>query len=279
MPTDTTSNSTPAAAKTQEEVYKVGVRIPPFWPEEPAVWFAQVEGQFILSGITADSTKFYYVTAHLEHQYAAEVKDIIANPPAENKYNKLKTELIKRLSASQEKKVRQLLTHEELGDRKPSQFLRHLQTLAGPSVPDDFIRTLWAGRLPTNIQTVIASQHKLPLTEVAELADTIYDIVPCTTQVASTSTASDNRSMAAQIAELSQQVASLQSQLRHERSRPRSRDRFGDRKGNYRSRSRSKSFDPSVCWYHRRFKDHAKRCTQPCSYSSSSAGNATGSRK
>jgi hypothetical protein len=32
--------------------------------------------------------------------------------------------------------------HEEMGDRKPSQFLRHLKSLA-PEVPDDFLRSIW----------------------------------------------------------------------------------------------------------------------------------------
>lgn len=260
------------------ELNKVSVRIPPFWPEEPALWFAQIEGQFALSGITVDATKFYYVTAQLDHQYAAEVKDIITNPPATDKYLKLKGELIKRLSASQEKKVKQLLTHEELGDRKPSQFLRHLKTLAGPAVPDDFLRTLWSGRLPSNIQTVIASQSNTSLEDVAELADRVYDIVPCTPQVATTSVNSNNimNDMSRQIAELSKQVASLQSQLNSRRSRSHSRSHSNNNRK--RSRSKSKTSDPSVCWYHNKFGNRANKCTTPCSFTPSS-GNATGSRK
>lgn len=110
---------------------------------------SQAEAQFVLSKITTDKAKFYYVSGQLDHQYAVEVKDIVTTPPATGKYEKLKTELIKRLSASQENKVKQLLIHEELGDRKPSQFLRHLLHLAGPAVPKDCIRTLWSSRLPT----------------------------------------------------------------------------------------------------------------------------------
>lgn len=87
-----------------------------------------------------------------------EVKDIITNPPTTNKYLRLKSELIRRLSASQEKRIQQLLNDEELDDRKPSQFLRHLQNLAGTSGASDFVKTLWTNRLPVNIQTVIASQ-------------------------------------------------------------------------------------------------------------------------
>jgi hypothetical protein len=48
--------------------------------------------------------------------------------------------------------------HEETGDRRPTQFLRHLRTLADPSVPADFLRTLWTNRLPPIIQAIIATQ-------------------------------------------------------------------------------------------------------------------------
>jgi len=53
-------------------INRVGIRVPPFWPEKRAVWFAQLEGQFALSDITQVSTKFYYVISQLENKYAAE---------------------------------------------------------------------------------------------------------------------------------------------------------------------------------------------------------------
>ncbi|XP_050679662.1 uncharacterized protein LOC126975704 [Leptidea sinapis] len=160
------------------DVFRVGVRIPPFWPEEPAVWFAQIEGQFILSNVTSDSTKFYYVISQLDHQYAAEVKDIIISPPATDKYEKLKSELIKRLTTSRERKIKQLLMHEDLGDRKPSQFLRHLQSSAGKTIPEELIRTIWSSRLPNNLQTIVALQKDSALETVADLADHVHDIAP-----------------------------------------------------------------------------------------------------
>jgi hypothetical protein len=48
-------------------INRVGVRVPPFWTEKPAVWFAQLEGQFALSVITQDETKFYNVISHLDN--------------------------------------------------------------------------------------------------------------------------------------------------------------------------------------------------------------------
>uniref|UniRef100_A0A2H1WD01 SFRICE_019029 n=1 Tax=Spodoptera frugiperda TaxID=7108 RepID=A0A2H1WD01_SPOFR len=88
-----------------KDIFRVGVRVPPFCPENPAIWFAQIEGQFAISNITADTTKFFYVVSHLDPRYASEVEDIIVSPPADDKYGRLKTELIKRLSESREKKA------------------------------------------------------------------------------------------------------------------------------------------------------------------------------
>ena len=101
-------------------VYRVAVRLPPFWPDRPAIWFAQVEAQFELADITRQRTKFNYVVSQLNQEQAAEVKDIIISPPEHEPYNRLKAELVRRLSTSCEQRVRQLLSHEEMGDRKPS---------------------------------------------------------------------------------------------------------------------------------------------------------------
>lgn len=169
------------------DICHVGVRVPPFWPQEQEIWFSQVEGQFAISGITSDATRFNYVTGHLDQQYSKEVKDVIIDPPVENKYERLKFELMKRLAASKKKKMQKLLMHEELGDRKPSQFLKHLQSLAGSEVPSDFIRTIWSSRLPSNIHALIALQLSSTLEALADQADRVRYIVSPIRQVASTS--------------------------------------------------------------------------------------------
>lgn len=275
--------------ETKEEVYRVGVRVPPFWPEEPALWFAQIEGQFALSKIIQDDTKFYYVVGHLEPRYALEVKDIITNPPASDKYEKLKTELIKRLSASQEKRIQKLLTHEELGDRKPSQFLRHLQDLAGSSGASEFVKTLWTNRLPQHIQTVMAVQTNLPLDQLAEIADRVYDIAPATPQVASASAASSLPTTSAAstssyeeaLTQLTRQVALLTTQWNSRgRHFPRQRSRSRSKPRRYDSRCKSGPKQPPPnhphCFYHYTYGATAKKCKEPCTFNSE---NFRGSRK
>jgi hypothetical protein len=56
------------ASDSTRAVNRVGVRGPHFWPEKPAVCFTQLEGQFALSDIIKDATKFYYVISHLENK-------------------------------------------------------------------------------------------------------------------------------------------------------------------------------------------------------------------
>lgn len=266
--------------ESKESVSRVSVRIPAFWPEEPAVWFAQIEGQFALSRITTDETKFYYVISQLDHQYAKEVKDIITNPPETDKYIKLKSELIRRLSASQEKKVKQLLVHEELGDRKPSQFLRHLSDLAGPAVPAEFLKTVWSSRLPHNIQTVVALQMDLPLEKLGELADKVHEIAPTSLQVASTASTSKGSSndLEKQISALTRQVEYLTKCFKN-RERSRSYTKRYNRSGS-RSNSRPRMKQPPPnhphCFYHFTYGEKARKCKQPCTYN---AGNDVGSRK
>jgi len=84
--------------------------------------FWNIRRSFASAGIKTDSTKFGYVVGTLPQKYAVEVKNIIMAPPPENRYVKIKQELVKRLSSSQEEKTLQLLERVKIGDRKPSQF-------------------------------------------------------------------------------------------------------------------------------------------------------------
>ena len=103
---------------TPQPVSAVSLKLPPYWPNDPVIWFAQVEAQFLTRGITAELTKYSYVIASLQPSIAQEVRDLLINPPQDQPYAKLKDELIKRTSESEQKRLQKLLTTEELGDKK-----------------------------------------------------------------------------------------------------------------------------------------------------------------
>jgi len=254
--------------EAREVVHKVAVKIPPFWNDEPELWFAQLEGQFILSGITQDSTKYSYVLSQLDSRQIKEVKDIITQAPEADKYGTIKRALIQRISISQEQRTRQLLELEEIGDRKPSQFLRHLRTLAGENVPDSLLRTLWLGRLPNQMQVILATRTEDRLNEVAEQADRIHEM-SSRAIVAVTSAPKEKGTLETQIQALTKQVATLATHLARGRAKEKNLDRRSRSRSRNRSQATNKEYNKNHCFYHNRSGEKAKKCTQPCNYKNS----------
>lgn len=276
----------PQVQSLAPSVDRVAVRLPPFVPSDPELWFSMVERSFYAAKVMTDSTKFGYVLGVLDPKYATEVRDIIVNPPDRDAYQTLKTELIKRLSATQDQNTKRLLEREEIGDRKPSQFLRHLRNLGGTVVSENVIRTLWMSRLPTETQAILATQKGATLDTVADLADAIADARPHgPPQVAEMTKQSQEALLNLKLAQLTVNLredilSTIQQEIAALNYAPRD-DRAG-RKGSRarslpRSRSSSRVRTPAqsgICYYHWRFGDNAKKCEPPCS----KAGNDQGSR-
>ena len=120
------------------------------------------------------------VVGSLQPEVAQEVRDLLINPPAENPYTQLKSELVKCTSASEQQRLHQLLNAEQLGDRKPTQLLCRMQQLLGESqLESSIMMQLFLQRLSTNAQLILASSKDTLDTEsLAKLADKILEVAP-----------------------------------------------------------------------------------------------------
>ena len=139
--------------------YAISVKLPDFWPSDPELWFAQLEASFTAQKITQEQTKFAHVVRVLPARYASEVRDIILRPP-ERPYTAIKEALQKRVCISRRQQLQQLLHAEVLGDRKPSQLLRHMLKLRGGTTgdadKDEIFREIYLQKLPLTVRTALA---------------------------------------------------------------------------------------------------------------------------
>jgi hypothetical protein len=117
----------------------------------------------------------------------------------------MKSEVVRRLTPSRGQRIRQMLTTEEMGDRKPSKFLLRLRSLA-PDVPKAFFFTIWSSGLPPNIEAHLTCQVQCSLEAAALCVDLISEVAPQPAFASVTQT--DNRAaLNKEIEDLSRQVA------------------------------------------------------------------------
>jgi hypothetical protein len=167
-----------------------------------------------------------------------------------------------------------------MGDRKTSQFLRHLRSLV-PDLPDYFLRTIWTSRIPAKMHATLACHPEVELDAAADCADRIKTVPP--PALASIGQPTDNE-LLRRIDELSRRVAGLSAERDCSLSRDR-RSSSTDRPSTSRDPNSSRRDRPSsprnccpynrsstrhgtspTCWYHRRFGNLAQNCSPPCTY-------------
>jgi hypothetical protein len=266
-----------------EEVRTASMKLPAFWRRDPKLWFSQIEAQFHSHLVRSDTSKYYAVIAALDCSTLQPVSNIIANPPATGKYDAVKKTLIDSYSDSREQQIRKLLKELDLGDRKPSELLREMKTLASDHVDDQMLQTLWLHRLPLNVQLLVSASDGVPLEKMASIADKLVEIVsnrgspsiaaianePAPPAVAPQTTIAETlKSLQEQITALTTTVKQLANRGRYhsqQRQRSQSRNRNDNNEAD-----KQNQVDNDICFYYRRHGNQARRCTTPCKFVPSS---------
>lgn len=245
------------------------IPFPPFWNNMPDIWFAQMENIFKLKKIKSDDQKYLHVMACLPVTIIAHISDIIQNLPendTENKYELLKSTVIKRKTLTDNQRLEKLLENTEIGDRSPSQFWRDLKSLAGKSLltNDGLVKSLWIKRLPENIRPIVTSRMKDEIDDLVDLADSIWQI---TSPIPSISEIKANESTAA-LNILIKEVSELKTRFNYLETDKKQRNR---RRSRSNSRTRQHGHQQNKpCYYHWKFGTQATKCKGgKCSFAAS----------
>ncbi|XP_037505841.1 uncharacterized protein LOC119382197 [Rhipicephalus sanguineus] len=142
------------------------LKVPDFWPKNPWVWFSQVEARFQLRRVTSQESKYLHIVAALPPDIADAIDDALASAPSVKAYDELKSAVLKRLEVSEQSRLQQLLSHEELGGKRPSQLLHRMRQLLGQQASE---------RLPQSTRMILAGSDDVALERLAQLADRITD--------------------------------------------------------------------------------------------------------
>ena len=264
------------------------ITAPRFNSADIVTWFTLLDWCFRTNKITSSEEKFCIATNALDDHAYWDFKDVIADVPAAEPYEYFKAQALKRKGTSNDERIRKLLQREEIGDRKPSEYLRHLRNVAGTTGSDELIRTLWMDGLPVSVQAVVAGCRKeATFEELSDIADRVNGVIqpkpaPRGRVEPIGSPWQD------QITNLNYQMAIMQDQMRDlqvsavDRTERRDEANFGrvqrgrryDR-SNSRNRRRSASRNHYICFYHARFGPNAKKCEQPCAFVSGNAMNGS----
>lgn len=86
------------------------------------------------------------------------VVSILENPPEQDKYETLKSQLLKTFGLSEAKRAHQLLTLQRLSDSKPSELMDKMLALLGNNKPDFLFRHLFLNQLPTHVQAAFVGR-------------------------------------------------------------------------------------------------------------------------
>lgn len=247
------------------------LKIPPFWRENPALWFAQVEAAFALSNITADATQFRHVITQLDSQTLPAISDIILNPPGAGKYLAIKTRIMSSYAETSESKLRKLLRGLDPTNDKPTLLLQRIRNLAEGQVGDALLRTLFLEQLPEYVRGVLVISGDLDLSVLALQADKVMEATKTNVHAIhqptqQTEVAAISRDTA--VSDLINAVAALTKEIKSMKTDRRSRSRSSSR-----YRSASTENNGGICFYHARYGDDARRCQKPCAKSQKQEGN------
>ncbi|XP_043862592.1 uncharacterized protein LOC122756652 [Drosophila santomea] len=251
-------------------VESVGViKLPPFWKQNARLWFVQIEAQFQCSRISSDNTRYYHLISALDADIMTEVSDVLVQPSEVNKYEHLKEIIIKRFTESPDRQLQRALLELDLGDKKPSQLLRQMTTLADGRASADALRVRWLSQLPQHVQRSLKLLRSATLEAQAALADDLMEeesgsfvmaAGPSSAQFRGNTREYPPAAGTSVVDDLKRDIAAIKASLTHlQNMQPSSHSCPADR-------NEQQLRSPRVCFYHAKFGPNARKCSSPCAW-------------
>jgi len=247
----------------------ISLHLPKLWSKAPDAYFTQIEAAFEISNITVSRTKYLHLVKNLPEDVAINVADVLVTcATSNNPYETLKAALLTRHLPTDTQRLENVLNGITMGDRSPSVFYRDMKMTAGSRFTDDLIRSLWARRLPKEIEVPVVAMSDTPIETVLTMADNVWEVTKRNTQISAVNMHDPwKEQMSKQIEVLTQSLSEMRASKGNTNSRSRSRNRSHSRsRAKSHTGSGSQPADSDLCWYHERWGKDARKCKSPCKF-------------
>jgi hypothetical protein len=258
------------------------VRLPPFWPTNPAAWFANADGQFALRGITCQRARYYNALTALPETTVNLIADLVEGAVPDDAYDQLKSRLAAAHTLTDYQKVEALFALPPLGGRKPSEMLSEMVRLCPRGQEDSvFFTYCFLHRLPRELRVLLTDVDHTDRRALSLRADDLW------AHSARSAHDSPVAAVAADPAEEEAVAAAVRAPVRGRGGRARGGRSGGARgRGSFQASNNNRggasgsngaqaaAMTPSavaregsdLCHYHWSYGDNARKCVAPCSW-------------
>ena len=161
------------------------VKLNDFSPLNPSLWFLTAETIFDAHDVKSEKERFAYLIQMLSMEQAENIQTIIEstrltdeNLQEKNPYTAAKEALLKHYGDSEEKKLRKLFDNTPIShNQRPSEILTIIRRHGSTAVTEQAVKELWWSKLTDEVKAYLTGCRNLPLSELAEHADSIQKLV------------------------------------------------------------------------------------------------------
>jgi hypothetical protein len=151
------------------------LRLPSFWPESPASWFALAESRFRLHGVSSEDDQFDFLLAALPQSIQSIVETgpgLPQDPLSSTPYTDLKNCLLKsRELLTPYQCIERLFLIDPLGDKMPSELLAQMMEICPCGEEQSrFFVFLFLQRLPEELRILLGPDSDNVEADPKELA-------------------------------------------------------------------------------------------------------------
>jgi hypothetical protein len=266
----------PPAAPPAAPPTSLVVRLPPFWPSNPAAWFANADGQFALRGIVCQRARYYNALTALPEATINLIADLVEGEVPEDAYDQLRARLNAAHQLTDYQKVEQLHALPPLGGRKPSEMLSEMVRLCPRGQENSvFFTYCFLHRLPRELRVLLTDVDHNDRRALSLKADDLW---------AHSARNAHDSTVAAVASDPSEEeavAAAVRAPARGRGGRARGGRVSGGRgrgavstRGGGNSGTQAAAMSPSamaregsdLCHYHWSFGDNARKCVAPCGW-------------